>query len=202
MNYTKSYKDMKVKDLKEIIKDLPDEMLVIIPVIDEDDANRIYGFRKVRTAGILNCEGEEDRDAFCLNAAAGGQDIADQVHFSGKDVAVEEVLYGESKLTSICIGTFSTIIEARSILYYAKEIARAYSHVTMADIHDLCGRDTVYAQCKIGWTLDVFKYAKIQESKNGRYAVLLPDFDWYNIQKVEVKEPKIYLKRRNNYEQN
>lgn len=89
--------NMRVKDLKKILDGLSDEMIVVIPVIDEDDANHIYGFRKVRTAGVLICEGEEDREAICLNAAADEQDIADQVHFSGRDVSVKEILFGTSK---------------------------------------------------------------------------------------------------------
>ena len=89
--------DMRVKDLKNIIDSLPDDMLIIMPVIDEDDANHINGFRKVRTAGVLVCDGEEDTEVLCLNAAADGQDIADQVHFSGKDVGVKQILFGSSK---------------------------------------------------------------------------------------------------------
>ena len=92
-------KDMRVGDLKKIISDLPDDMIVVIPIINEDYANKIFGFRKVRTAGVLECSYEEDREALCLNAACEGQDIADQVRFSGKDVVVKEVLYGESKYT-------------------------------------------------------------------------------------------------------
>lgn len=89
------YQNMYVKDLKKILKELPDDMPIIIPVIDEDDANHIYGFRHVRTAGVLTSYGEED--ACCLNAAADGQDIADQVHFSGRDVGVKSILFGVSK---------------------------------------------------------------------------------------------------------
>lgn len=91
--------DMRVKDLKKILDGLSDEMIVVIPVIDEDDVNHIYGFRKVRTAGVLVDEygAEDEREAICLNAAADEQDIADQVHFSGRDVSVKEVLFGTSK---------------------------------------------------------------------------------------------------------
>lgn len=88
------YQNMRVKDLKKILNELPDDMPIIIPVIDEDDANRIYGFRHVRTVGVLASYGEED--ACCLNSAD-GQDIADQVHFSGKDVGVKNILFGVSK---------------------------------------------------------------------------------------------------------
>lgn len=89
--------DMRVKDLKDILNKLPDNMAIVIPVIDEDDANDINGFRKVRTAGILVSEGEEDREVLCLNAAADGQDICDQVYFSGRGVDVKEVLFGTSR---------------------------------------------------------------------------------------------------------
>ena len=85
------YQNMYVKDLKKILNELPDDM----PIINEDDANHIYGFRHVRTAGVLTSYGEED--ACCLNAAADGLDIADQVHFSGIDVGVKSILFGVSK---------------------------------------------------------------------------------------------------------
>ena len=94
-------KNMIVKDLKDILNQLPDDMPVIIPVIDEDDANHIYGFRYVRTAGILISQGEQDDKVLCLNAAD-KEDIADQVYFSGKDVGVEKVLYGTSKYEESC----------------------------------------------------------------------------------------------------
>lgn len=93
----KNVKDMRVKDLKNILDKLPEDMVVIIPVISGDDSNYISGFRKVRTAGILVCDSEKEREVLCLNAAADGQDIADQVHFSGRDVSVKEVLFGTSK---------------------------------------------------------------------------------------------------------
>ena len=34
-------KNMTIADLKEIIKDLPNDMPVIIPVVDENDCNRV-----------------------------------------------------------------------------------------------------------------------------------------------------------------
>lgn len=94
---TNYYDYMKVKDLKEILNDLPDEMIIVIPVIDEDDVNHIYGFRKVRTASVLDCKSEQETRVFCLNSAMEDQDIADQVFFSGRDVDAVEVLYGYSK---------------------------------------------------------------------------------------------------------
>lgn len=94
MNSANYYDFMQVKDLKKILNSLPDEMIVVVPVIDENDVNKIYGFRKVRTAGILGCEFEEHSTALCLNGATDGQDIADQVHFSECDVNVLDILYG------------------------------------------------------------------------------------------------------------
>ena len=90
--------NMTVSQLKNIIAELPDDMSVIIPVIDEDDCNRIFGFRHVRTAGILVDDyAEKDNKVLCLNAATDEKDIADQVYFSGKEVSVEKILYGTSK---------------------------------------------------------------------------------------------------------
>lgn len=69
--------NMKVRDLKYILKDLPDDMDVIIPILSED-ANRVYKFIHVRTAGILASEFEEDC-ALCLSSNLRGLDISSQV---------------------------------------------------------------------------------------------------------------------------
>ena len=71
--------NMTVKDLKEIVNKLPDDMEVIIPVIDEYNADDIQAFRLVRTAGVLEADGE--RPALCLNSSSGGN-ISDQVEKS------------------------------------------------------------------------------------------------------------------------
>lgn len=68
--------NLKVGRLKEILDKCDDDLDVIIPVIDEDDANHIRGFRHVRTVGLL-CSGKDD--ALCLNAAQYGLDISSQV---------------------------------------------------------------------------------------------------------------------------
>lgn len=93
------FNDMRVKDLKDILNKLPDDMKIVIPVVDEDNVNQIYGFRMIRTAGILEADFEQDRNVLCLNGAADGHDIADQVYFSRRDVSVTEILYGDSKYT-------------------------------------------------------------------------------------------------------
>ena len=98
-NIKSEYQNMLVKDLKKILNELPDDMPIVIPVIDEDDANHIYGFRYVRTAGELICEYEREPEVLCLNAAADGQNIADQIRLSGRgrDVSVKKILFGKSK---------------------------------------------------------------------------------------------------------
>lgn len=91
--------NMNISQLKNIIADLPDDMPVVIPVIDEDDCNTILAFGHVRTAGIISCRWETgtNKTVLCLNAAS-DQDIADQIYFSGRDVYVNKVLFGESKI--------------------------------------------------------------------------------------------------------
>ena len=84
---------MTVKDLKEIIKYMHDDMPVIIPVIDYNDANYIEGFRHVRTAGILLCEYEDNKRAFCLNASANNADLKTQLGKYRGDVTCENVLF-------------------------------------------------------------------------------------------------------------
>lgn len=98
MKEKKTNEFLTVGGLKTILEELPDEMFVVIPVVDEDDVNRMLGFRKVRTAGILECEfeTENEKKVLCVNGASDGYDIADQVHFSGRDVSVTTVLYGKS----------------------------------------------------------------------------------------------------------
>lgn len=69
--------NMKAKDLKRILVDIPDDMDVIIPISNEDNANYIFGFRHVRTAGILENR-YEDSPALCLSASE-GIDISTQI---------------------------------------------------------------------------------------------------------------------------
>lgn len=97
MNNTNYYDYMTVKDLSEILKELPEDMKIVIPVVDEEDVNYILGFRKVRTAGVLRCETEQDTEVFCVNGAADGRDLLEQVYFSGKDVSVSKILYGKGE---------------------------------------------------------------------------------------------------------
>jgi hypothetical protein len=82
---------MTVGDLRGILNELPGDMSIIIPVIDEDDANNIFAFRHVRTAGILYDEYEEkgDQRVLCLNAAADARIFL----LKSRDVVCEKVLF-------------------------------------------------------------------------------------------------------------
>lgn len=88
--------NMTVRDLKEIIKNIPDDMddlNVIIPVITEEDANRILVFRHVRTAGVLISDYEEN-PALCLNTVLYGLDISSQIERKNDShVRCEKVLF-------------------------------------------------------------------------------------------------------------
>lgn len=43
-------KNMTVKELKEVLNECPDNMPVIIPVIDEDDVNHILWFSSCKNS--------------------------------------------------------------------------------------------------------------------------------------------------------
>ena len=78
--------------LKEAIKDLPDDMDVIIPVTIENDANYIVSFRHVRTLGIVTNKYEE-KPALCLNSAQDGADIDTQLHINKLGTTCDKVLF-------------------------------------------------------------------------------------------------------------
>ena len=86
-------KNMAVKDLKEILNECPDDMPVIIPVIDIDDSNDIEAFRYVTTAGILYDDymPETEQYVICLNSSKDSAVISDQIR--SRDVVCERVLY-------------------------------------------------------------------------------------------------------------
>lgn len=71
---------MTVKDLKEILKDLDDDMPVVIPSTERFDPNRIIGgFMLVRTAGLIRNDYEEKPVVLCLNTAQHGWNISTQI---------------------------------------------------------------------------------------------------------------------------
>lgn len=60
-------KHLTVKQLKDIINDLPDDIQIVVPVIDAERPDIIYGFRFVRTIGILKDEYENPDTVLCIN---------------------------------------------------------------------------------------------------------------------------------------
>ena len=84
-----------VKYLKEVLNECPDDMLVVMPVIEEEDNNHIIAFRFIRTAGILRDDyaSEDEKRVLCINTSAYGADIYSQVEKSGREVTCEKVLY-------------------------------------------------------------------------------------------------------------
>lgn len=83
--------NMTVRNLREIIKDLPDDMYVIIPVSCAEDVNYIESFRHVRTAGIVSNEYEK-KPALCLNSGD-GLDIYGQLNKNRLETTCDRVLF-------------------------------------------------------------------------------------------------------------
>ena len=87
--------NMTVKELKDILKDLPDDMVVIIPATNEkidNDYNHIDCFMHVRIAGILENRWEE-KPALCFNTSEDGMDISSQLKYSGLSTVCKKVLF-------------------------------------------------------------------------------------------------------------
>ena len=84
--------NLTVGTLRDCIKDLPDDMDVIIPITIEDDANYIESFRHVRTLGIVSNKYEE-KQALCLNGAQDGADIDTQLNLNKLGTTCDKVLF-------------------------------------------------------------------------------------------------------------
>lgn len=81
-----------VRDLKDILKDLPDDMDVIVTRTPEDDPNYILGFCHLRTAGILENPYEE-KPALCLAYPTGGLDMSSLIRNLNGDTSCKKVLF-------------------------------------------------------------------------------------------------------------
>ncbi len=79
--------------------------------------------------------------------------------------------------TGIKIGTFSSHQEVIEILRNAKQVIKSYGYVSLADMLNLCEKDTVYKDSKIGWTEAAFKNTKIKIVYEG-YAISMPEYNW------------------------
>ena len=84
--------NLTVGDLRDCIKNLPDDMDVIIPVSCAKDANYIESFRHARTLGIVSNKYEE-KPALCINAAQDGADIDTQLNLNKLSTTCDNVLF-------------------------------------------------------------------------------------------------------------
>ena len=84
--------NMTVRDLKAALKNLPDDMEVIVTSTPEDDPNYISGFRHIRTAGLLKNPYEEDI-ALCIAPSMHGLDMESLLENIHSDTTCEKVLF-------------------------------------------------------------------------------------------------------------
>lgn len=70
---------MKVKDLKEILNNCPDDADVVIPVWDEEHVNDIDHLWKISTAAIIH-QYDENNKALLLNTQKDELDISSQLN--------------------------------------------------------------------------------------------------------------------------
>ena len=85
--------NMTVGVLEEILKDIPKNTPIIIPVIDAGDSDQVLGFRYVRTAGLLEDEHEEDKEVLCLSSSESGLDISEQIKNYTSLITCKRVLF-------------------------------------------------------------------------------------------------------------
>lgn len=81
-----------VRDLRDCLEGLPDDMDVIVPVHDEDDANVIFGYRHVRTIGVLRSP-RNPEPAFCLASSANGADMYSLMELNAGDIECEKQMF-------------------------------------------------------------------------------------------------------------
>lgn len=84
--------NLTVGDLRDCIKDLPDDMNIIIPLSCSEDANYIESFRHVRTLGIVSNKYEE-KPALCINSSQDGLDIKTQLNLNKIGTTCDKVLF-------------------------------------------------------------------------------------------------------------
>lgn len=66
--------NLTVRDLRECLEGLPDDMDVIIPIHEGRDENVISGFRHVRTVGKITST-YEPKPALCIATSRDGADM-------------------------------------------------------------------------------------------------------------------------------
>ena len=83
---------MKVKDLKEILNNCPDDADVVMPVWDEYHVGDINHLWKISTAAIIH-QYDENEPALLLNTSVGELTIASQLNnYNPPELTCEKVL--------------------------------------------------------------------------------------------------------------
>ena len=83
---------MKVKELKEILNNCPDDADVVMPVWDEYHVGDINHLWKISTAAIIH-QYDENEPALLLNTSVGELTIASQLdNYNPLDLTCERVL--------------------------------------------------------------------------------------------------------------
>lgn len=88
---------------------------------------------------------------------------------------------------------FENFEEADKALEYIHRIAEKYGFATVADVHDILGTLSTYADISIGWTHDALSDARIDchasfLRKDRKYVIVMPEYDWFK--KDEPKKDK------------
>ena len=85
--------NLTVGKMKELLKSLPDDMELIVPVCpDETNPNIIYSFLYVRSVGVLRNE-YEPNPGLCLAATTDGKDIKTLLDENKMDEWCEKILF-------------------------------------------------------------------------------------------------------------
>ena len=141
--------NMKIKDLKKAIANLPDDMDVIIPAYEAGFENLPYGYRLVRLAGVLeNCANDR---AFVLQTAARDDSITLKDTISRADAICIEELYPNHYQQLVTLrdyqnaGVFKTMPNGFEIYDYHLEDEDG---TALLLTHPLLGC-TTYLDCKV-----------------------------------------------------
>lgn len=94
--------------------------------------------------------------------------------------------------TGIKIGNFSSHQEVNEILRNAKKVIKSCGYVSLADMLNLCGKDTEYKDYKIGWTESAFKNTKIQIVYEG-YAIQMPGYNWRENDVLDTVDEELHF---------
>lgn len=81
-----------VRDLRECLEGLPDDMDVILAVGDVDDPNVILGYRHIRAVGLLENK-YEPKQALCLAASENGADMYSLMELNKSDTSCVKGLF-------------------------------------------------------------------------------------------------------------